>query len=85
MEIFTIKKQQPEVLLKFKSNFHKIHGKIPLPVSLFNKVAKLGPANLLRNRLRHRCFPVNFDKFLRIPFWKATVSQNMRSYKLQVP
>ena len=35
MEIFTIQKQPPEVLLKFKSKFHKIHGKTPMPVSLF--------------------------------------------------
>ena len=35
MEIFTIQKQTPEALLKFKSKFHKIHGKAPMPVSLF--------------------------------------------------
>ena len=27
------------------------------------------PATLLKNRLRHRCFPVNFEKFLRTPFF----------------
>ena len=27
------------------------------------------PATLLKNRLRHRCFPVNFAKFLRTPFF----------------
>ena len=26
------------------------------------------PATLLKKRLWHRCFPVNFAKFLRIPF-----------------
>ena len=26
------------------------------------------PATLLKNRLWHRCFPVNFTKFLRTPF-----------------
>ena len=36
MEIFTIQKQPPEMLLKFKSKFHKIiHGKTPMPVCLF--------------------------------------------------
>ena len=35
MEIFTIQKQPPEVLLKFKSKFHKIHGKTPMAVPLF--------------------------------------------------
>ena len=29
---------------------------------------KLQPATLLRKRLWHRCFPVNFEKFLRTPF-----------------
>ena len=26
------------------------------------------PTTLLKKRLRHRCFPVNFEKFLRTPF-----------------
>ena len=34
----------------------------------FNKVADLRPATLSKKRLWHRCFPVNFAKFLRIPF-----------------
>ena len=34
---------------------------------LFNKVA--APATLLKKRLWHRCFPVNFAKFLRTPFF----------------
>ena len=33
-----------------------------------NKVAGLRPATLLKKRLWHRCFPVNFAKFLRTPF-----------------
>ena len=38
-------------------------------VSLFfNKVAGLRPAILLIKRLRHRCFTVNFAKFLRAHF-----------------
>ena len=28
----------------------------------------LRPATLLKKRLQHRCFPVNFEKFLRTPF-----------------
>ena len=34
----------------------------------FNKAAVLRPATLLKKRLWHRCFPVNFAKFLRITF-----------------
>ena len=30
------------------------------------------PATLLKKRLWHRCFPVNFAKFLRTPFSKNT-------------
>ena len=38
----------------------------------FNKVAGLRPATLLKNKLWHRCFPVNFVKFLRTPFSCST-------------
>ena len=34
----------------------------------FNKVAELKSAPLLKKRLWHRCFPVNFVKYLRTPF-----------------
>ena len=48
-------------------NFSKSTGK-HLCQSLFNKVAGLRSATLLKRRLWHRCFPVNFAKFLRTPF-----------------
>ena len=41
-----------------------------MPETLFYKVAGLRPATLLKKRLWHRCFPVNFAKFLRTPFFK---------------
>ena len=40
---------------------------------LFNKVAGLRPPALLKNRLWQRCFPVNFAKFLRTPFYRPTL------------
>ena len=40
--------------------------------SPFNKVAGLRPATLLKRRLQHRYFPVNFVKFLRTPFSQNT-------------
>ena len=50
-------------------NFAKFTGK-HLCQSLFsNKVAGLRPATLLKQRLWHRCFLVNFAKFLRTPFF----------------
>ena len=36
------------------------------------KVAGLWPATLLKNRLRHRYFPMNFAKFLRTAFLQST-------------
>ena len=36
---------------------------------IFNKVASLSHANLLKKRLWHRCFHVNFVKFLRTSFF----------------
>ena len=49
-------------------NLAKLIGK-PLCQSLyFNKIAGLRPSTLLKERLQHRCFPVNFAKFLRTPF-----------------
>ena len=30
------------------------------------------PATSLKKRLWHRCFPVNFEKFLRVHFWQNT-------------
>ena len=49
-------------------NFAKFTGKQLCQSLFFNKVAGLRPATLLKKRLWHRCFPVNFAKFLRTPF-----------------
>ena len=55
--------------LKNFTNFTEKH----LYQSLFfNKVAGLRTATLLKKRLWHRCFPVNFLKFLRTPFLRNT-------------
>ena len=40
--------------------------------SVFNKVVGLWPTTLLKKRLWHRCFPVNFSQFLRTPFLRNT-------------
>ena len=50
-------------------NFAKFTGKQLCQSLYFNKVAGLRPANLLKKRLRHRRFPVNFVKFLRRTFF----------------
>ena len=35
------------------------------------------PATLLKKSLRHRCFPVNFAKFLRISFLQNTYGRQL--------
>ena len=52
--------------------FRKIHRKTPVPESLFNKVVGLKPATLLKKSLWHRCFSVNFAKFLRTASLQST-------------
>ena len=49
-------------------NFAKFTGKHLCQSLYFNKVAGLRPATLLKKRLWHRCFSVNFVKFLGTPF-----------------
>ena len=49
-------------------NFSKFTGKHLCQGLFFNKVAGLRPATLSKKRLWHRCFPVNFEKFLSTPF-----------------
>ena len=48
-----------------RRNFAKLRGKHQCQILFFDKVAGLRPATLLKKRLCQRCFPVNFDKFLR--------------------
>ena len=54
---------RPEVFCKkgVVRNFTKFIGK--------HLCQSLTPATLLKKRLWHRCFPVNFAKFLRTPFF----------------
>ena len=53
-------------------NFTKFKGKHLCQSLFFNKVAGLKPATLLKKRLLHRCFPVNFANFLRTLFLQNT-------------
>ena len=56
-------------------NFSKFTGKHLCQRLFFNKVAGLGPPTLLKKSLWHRCFPVNFAKFLRTTFLQNTSGQ----------
>ena len=70
-------------------NFVKFTGK-HLRRSLFlNTVADLRPTILLRKRLRHRCFSVNFAKVLKKPFlqnsfWRLLDKLNVVSQRIIV-
>ena len=48
-------------------NITKFTGKHPCRSLLFNEVAGLWPATLLKNRLRHRYFSMIFTKYSRTP------------------
>ena len=67
-------RQPPEVFYETRCywKFHKFTGKHLCQSLFFNKVAGLRPATLLKERNCHRCFPVNFAKFLRTPFLQNT-------------
>ena len=58
-------------------NFTKFIGKHMCQGLLFNKVAglKTPMPEVLKKRVLHRCFPVNFVKFLRIPFLQNTAGR----------
>ena len=49
--------------------FSKFIGKHLCQSLFFDKVAGLKSVTLLKKRLWHRCFPVNFAKFVRTPFF----------------
>ena len=71
---FQNEKQLPEVFFKKScfSNIAKFTGKHLFCSLFFHKVTGHRPATLLKKRLQHRCFPVNFAKFLRITFSENT-------------
>ena len=50
-------------------NFTNLTGKLLCESLLFNKVTGLSPVTVLKKRLWHECFPVNFAKFLRTSFF----------------
>ena len=49
-------------------NYTKLTGKHLCQSLFFDKIAGLRPATLLKKRLWHRRFPLNFAKFLRATF-----------------
>ena len=68
--IFLCRSSPPEVFCKkgVLKNFTKFTEKHLCQSLFLNKDAALRPVTLLKKRLWHRYFPVNFAKFLRAPF-----------------
>ena len=68
--MFSCRNSCPEVLCTkgVLRSFTKFTGKNLCQNLLFNKVAGLSIQLLLKNRLWHRCFLVNFTKFLKTCF-----------------
>ena len=68
-EAFVQRSSRPKVFYTkgVLKNFTKFTGKHVCQSLFFNKVADLRPFNQVAD-LRHRCFPVDFAKFLRTPF-----------------
>ena len=59
---------------KFTSTFDvQVTGKNLVPFTSSHQLPAR-PATLLKKRLWHRCFPVNFAKFLRTPYFTEHLS-----------
>ena len=72
--IAMVRSSLPEVFCKKGDlrNFVKCTEKHLCQSLFFNKVADLNPAILFKKRDWHKCFTVNFTKFLRTPFLQNT-------------
>ena len=75
-------KQPPEMFYKkgVLRNLAKFTGEHLCQSLLFNKVAGLRLATLLKKRLWHRCFPVNFVKFSGTPSLQNTSGRLLVSF-----
>ena len=76
-------KQPPEVFYEKRCswNFTEFTVKHLCQSLSFHKVAELRPVTLLNKRIWHRCFPVNFTRFLKTSFLK----ENLRWLLLPFP
>ena len=66
-------------------NFAKFTGKHLCQSLFFNKVVGLKPATLLKMRLWHRCFSVNFKNFYEHVFLKNTSGGYSSACKYYLP
>ena len=77
-----IQKQSPRGVLR---NFTKFSRKLLCQSLFFNNVTGKRPATLLKKKLWHRCFPVNFVKFLRTPLFTEISGGWFYKYAILLP
>ena len=81
-------KQPQDVFCKkgVLKNFAKVTGKHRYQSLFpFNKVVGLRPATLLKNRPWHRCFPVNFVKFLGATIFRTHADNSVYIIVFSIP
>ena len=78
---FRISHQSCSIKKGVLKNFAKFTGK-QLCQSFFNNVAGSRPPTLLKKRLWHRCFPVNFAKFISKHFLQNTSGRLLQMFCL---
>ena len=67
--LFKCSRSQMFYKIGILKNFVKFTGRHLSRSLIFNKAASLRNATLLKKRLQHRCFPVNFAKLLKTPLF----------------
>ena len=77
----TVEVFRKKVFLEISQNSQ---GSTCARLSFFNKVAILRPATLLKKRVWHRCFPVNFVKYLRTPFFEEHLWWLLLMFGIQI-
>ena len=84
--LLLFRSSRPKVFCKrgVLKNFANFTGRHLCQNLFLNKIAGLRPATLLKKRLWHRCFPVNFLKFLKNTFSYRTPPVAASDYSLNV-
>ena len=72
IHLFRSSHQRCSIKKRVLRNFTEFTGKHLCQSLFFKKVLGLSPATLLKKRLRHRCYRVNFVKLLRTHFLQNT-------------
>ena len=75
--------KQPQGVCKNRCSqkFHNFHRKTLVLESPFNKVAVHKASNFTEMRMQHRCFPVKFAEFPRIPTLKNICERLLLSWR----